>query len=193
MPQNNEYDKTLLPESIQISWVRESDIPEKWLAATPESIKKIGEKRIREYAASRHALALTTGFHDFKALEIENHQYLKHHPEFAVSLSHTRGISAAIASTQLKSIGIDLEHADRKFKSEVSKFFLTDQDDEMDLLILWSAKEAAFKAIAPLGLKETLVLKDLVLKGDSVLFQEKAVARWNSQVHDGLITSVAWV
>tara|TARA_R110000868_G_scaffold163335_1_gene395479 strand:- start:4231 stop:4812 length:582 start_codon:yes stop_codon:yes gene_type:complete len=193
MPQNLEYDKTLLPKCIQIAWVMESEVPENWVDSVPDAIKAIGEKRVREYAASRHALALACELDSFEKLEIENHQYLKHHPEYAVSLSHTRGISAAIASKELKSIGIDLEHANRKFKPEVSKFFLTDQDDKMDLLVLWSAKEAAFKAIAPLGLKETLVLKDLVLKGDSVLFQGKVVSKWNSQTHDGLITSVAWV
>lgn len=197
MAKMNEYDKSLLPKGLQIHWSFESDIVASWLESVPQSIKSLGEKRIREYAASRHSLAQVSGIHEISELEIENHHHLKHHPDLIVSLSHTRGISAAICSKQHHSVGIDIEHMDRKFKSETAKFFKTSKDDDMNLLQLWSVKEAAFKAVDPMGFrlenKTILVLKDLVVKKQKIELAGKPIASWLCQKHDGLITSVAWL
>lgn len=196
MPKMNEYDKSHLPKDLKLEWVYESEVEQTWLLAIPESIARKGEKRVREFAASRKALGLACELDTYEQLEISDNLHLTHHPHLKVSLSHTRGLSAALAATQQRSVGIDIEHAKREFNTEVAKFFVRSDDLELPLLKLWSIKEAAFKAIAPLGLhtdqKEVLVLKDLRVKDSVITLFDKDVATWNCQEHDQIITSVCW-
>lgn len=197
MPQLNDFDKTLLPIELEIAWVYERDLAQDWLLQAPEAIKKISPKRLREYAASRQALAEVCHLQSYEELEILNHLHLLRDPEIKVSLSHTRGLACAAASRAVTSLGIDLEFKDREFNSQVAKFFLLQDDIELPLLQLWGIKEAAFKAIAPLnlhqGIKEVLVLKDLTVTAHSIVLAGKEVARWHLQQHGELQTAIAWV
>ena len=197
MPQITEYDKSQLPKNLEIAWSYESELPETWVEMVPEHIKSITPKRVREYAASRKALATLLQTEKYEDLEIENNLHLADSPKTKVSLSHTRGISAAVISSTHTSVGIDVEFADRAFKDEVTKFFKLEQDVAMPTLELWSIKEAAFKAFEPLkkykAIKETLVLKDLIVTDKHIIFNQEVVASWNCQKHDGLITAVAWI
>lgn len=197
MPQIIEYDKSQLPKSLEINWSFESELSNFWLELVPESIKSISAKRVREFAASRKALAQLCQCDNFEEIEIINNSHLKSRPNTKVSLSHTRGISAAVISTEHQAVGIDVEFAQREFKDAVSKFFKLEQDLAIPTLELWSIKEAAFKAFEPLktykAIKETLVLKDLVVTNQHIVFNQEIVAQWNCQKHDGLITAVAWI
>ncbi len=197
MPQMNEFDKTQLPKDLAIAWFYEENLDSEWIFSVPDKIKSISDKRIREYAASRKALSLACTIEQIDQLEIVSHHHLKTHPHIKVSLSHTRGLSAAVASTQLSSVGVDVEFIDREFNLKTSKYFLREDDLEMPLLELWTVKEAAFKAIDPMGLKATdkdiLVLKDLVVKDQSIELEGKVIARWLLQKHDGLMTAIAWI
>src|SRR5690606_6721348 len=138
------------------------------------------------------------GFHDFGQLEIQDHLYLKAHPEFKVSLSHTRGLSAAVLGENCASVGIDIERIDRRFNPATQKYYLTTEDRrDLTALELWCIKEAAFKAFAPLKtyqtIKDVLVLKDLNVIAENIIFNGKEVASWNCQKHDDLITAIAWI
>ncbi len=196
MPQKIEFDKSLLPKDMQIAWFKEADLEQTWLDQVPEAIAQISEKRVREYCASRKALSLACSLEGMDQLEITNHHHLKNYPNIRVSLSHTRGLSAAVASKQLSSVGVDVEYIDRAFNHKASKFFLRDDDLEMPLLELWTIKEAAFKAIDPMGLKATdkdiLVLKDLVVKDELIELEGKVIAKWLLQKHNGVMTAIAW-
>lgn len=197
MPQMNEFDKTQLPKDLAIAWFFEENLETEWLSSVPAKITAISEKRIREYAASRKALSLACSIYEIDQLEIEAHHHLKNHPHIKVSLSHTRGLSAAVASKELVSVGVDVEFIDREFNHKTSKFFLRDDDLEMPLLELWTIKEAAFKAIDPMGLKasdkDILVLKDLRVKDQSIELEGKEASKWLLQKHDGVMTAVSWI
>ncbi len=197
MPQTLEFDKTQLPIELKIAWVFERDLDPTWLADVPVAIKNIGEKRQREYAASRKALSLISGLTAHEQLEIVAHQFLRFRPTLQVSLSHTRGLSVAVASEQVRAIGVDVEHADRRFNEKSEKFFKRAEDHPMPLLQLWSIKEAAFKALDPLGMrapdKDILVLKDLVVGANTISLNQQVVAAWNVQVHSGLQTAIVWI
>lgn len=197
MPQIKEYDKSQLPKNIEIAWSYEDELPETWIELVPERVKAITPKRVREFAASRNALAKLCKRDNFDDLEIEGNSHLRHDPKTKVSLSHTRGISAAAISSSHTAIGVDVEFADRIFKEAVAKFFKHSEDYAISTLELWCIKEAAFKAFEPLkhyqSIKDTLVLKDLTVTEKEVIFNQKAIASWNCQKHDGLITAVVWI
>ena len=149
----------------------------------PESITSIHRTKSRalEFYASRLALqkclkefSVDTSFEDINSFIIINHHYLKLAPSVLVSISHTKGrFAAASASStkQNKSIGIDIELENRAFDPNTSKLFINQFDHTLahssnkNLLLLWTAKEAAFKALSPIAdqyqSKTPLVLTDI--------------------------------
>lgn len=197
MPYMNEFDKSHLPIDCNLAWVYEKDLTHEWLEQVPLSVKSIGEKRQREFAASRKALSEVCEHRPIAELSIVDHSHLLADPKLKVSLSHTRGMSAAISSREVKAIGIDIEDPNRSFNPAVSKFFLRDDDLDISTLQLWCIKEAAFKALCPLKIhqdvKEVMVLKDLSVGADGIYFADHKVADWNFQSHDKIMTAVVWV
>ena len=197
MPYMNEFDKSHLPKDCNLAWVYEKDLTPEWLELVPLNIKSIGEKRHREFAASRKALSEVCDHRPIEQLNIVDHSHLLVDPKLKVSLSPTRGMSAAISSREVKAIGIDIEDPNRSFNPAVSKFFLRDDDLEMSMLQLWCIKEAAFKALCPLKIhkpvKDVMVLKDLNVRADGIYFTDRKVADWNFQSHDNVMTAVVWV
>ena len=105
---------------------------------------------------------------DFKKdLELINYQTLPLYPDYLTSLSHTRGAGAALLAKKkdYHSLGIDIEWSDRIMKPESQKFFRHKLDMTTEnLLELWTMKEAAFKALSPLGHPEVLVLSKIVIQ-----------------------------
>jgi phosphopantetheinyl transferase (holo-ACP synthase) len=101
-------------------------------------------------------------------LEIKDHHYLTHSPELLVSLAHTRGLAAACVAPKDKTclgVGIDCEHIDRPFRSELLNKFSTENDKYESELRLWCGKEAAFKASSYFWQQEkTFVLKDIIVR-----------------------------
>lgn len=107
-------------------------------------------------------------------LEISNHYNLKDHPSIAVSLSHTQNIGAALLASidKFPSVGVDIELRDRLITPGAQKYFLNETDSVgKDFLMIWTQKEAAFKALSPVigqfDFKEVLLLKHIWLRGDS--------------------------
>lgn len=85
-------------------------------------------------------------------VQIVNHHHLKYFPQQNISLSHTSdGACALLAGQQhYLSVGIDMEKKSRPIKTGAERFFLRPDDQYQDLLHLWCAKEAAYKALCPL-------------------------------------------
>ena len=201
MPEITKYDKSQLPPSIEVAWFFESDLDSIALAKVPANIKNIGKKRAREYCASRMALQQlcpqSPPDNSFAELEIIEHSHLKKNSKLKISLSHTRGLAAAAATTQYRTIGVDIELNQRIVKSEVTKFFQQKQDIALSKLELWCIKEAAFKAFEPLQTykthKETLVLNDFIVTEKTIIFYGRPIAYWNCQNHDGILTALVWI
>ena len=109
-------------------------------------------------------------------LELINYQNLILFPQYLTSISHTRGAGAAVLADKndYLSLGIDIEWSTRQLKPESQKFF-RNQDDKSteDLLKLWTMKEAAFKALSPLGYPGVLVLSKIIIQNDEFWTSEK--------------------
>ncbi len=145
----------------------------------PEEIYKRPLLGQQAYVASRLALKMsleTLGISDLSwdDLEIEDHHFLKKHPEILVSLSHTQTFGAAYValSSCFRSVGVDLELCERKMKESTLKFFVNTDDEYSDTLKLWTQKEAAFKAISPLCKKADLTLKMIAIKGEEFFLKK---------------------
>jgi phosphopantetheinyl transferase (holo-ACP synthase) len=104
-------------------------------------------------------------------LKLTNFRELHNYPLFFTSLSHTKELGAAVLvkKSEAMGIGIDIEWADREIKPGAEKFFVNEKDkNDLSLIELWTAKEAAFKALSPIGTYPgTLVLSKIIVDGTS--------------------------
>lgn len=124
---------------------------------------------------------------DLKAdLELVNYQNLKNFPDFVLSLSHTRGAGAAVLAkkTEVRSLGIDIEWSDRNLKNEAGRFYNNPEDSLYEnKLELWTMKEAAFKALSPLGFPGVLVLTKIIIQDGEFFTKERPEIRGRVTTH----------
>ena len=159
---NKEYMSEIMQldnKKVLIEFSTHLEIPDSFLSGSKK------HSRAARYALSK--LTKNTGPED---LDIHNHQYLKSDKFTLVSLSHTKDLACAATATrdEIQSIGIDIELTHRAVKPGIEKFYRNSSDQIRDNLLLWSLKEAAFKAISPLYKGEkVLVLKDIVIRDES--------------------------
>lgn len=126
------------------------------------------------------ALLIKEGYEvkDLKSdLLLLNYRELPKYSPFFTSLSHTKEIGAAILvlKSEVAGIGIDIEWADRELKPGTEKFYVNKQDQhQLSPIELWTAKEAAFKALSPLGtFPGTLVLSKIIIKETQFFTEEE--------------------
>ncbi|RPJ78798.1 MAG: 4-phosphopantetheinyl transferase family protein [Alphaproteobacteria bacterium] len=113
-------------------------------------------------------------------LQLVNFQNLPKFPEYLISISHTKGAGASLLALKKDylSLGIDIEWSDRHFKPEAQKFLRhIDDSTTENLLELWTMKEAAFKALSPLGFPGTLVLSKIIIQNGEFWTNEKKELR----------------
>jgi phosphopantetheinyl transferase (holo-ACP synthase) len=155
-----------------LAWEDQVKLPNDFIENSPSKIKACNTFLSR-YALVQllqeelNQIITFEEYKDLKKLEIENHLNLVHYPNYLVSISHTKNVATAIIANvkDYKSIGIDLEFSSRVINSKITKFYRHDNDIEDDDLLLWSKKEAAFKALFPLWMHDkTFVLKDIWVK-----------------------------
>lgn len=147
--------------------------------------------RARDFYNSRKALqaALKELSLDFSSLtmdqlEIKDHLHLALNPHIKASLSHTGNTAAALVTdlSQIQSVGIDIERCGRQIKEGVAGYIRHADDGPRELLALWVAKEACFKAASPIyqSQKTTpLVLKDFWVDGElfGLFHREQVIGR----------------
>ena len=136
------------------------------------------ESLAREFTASRSALKkclFSLGQvnseslilpDDIKLLEVTNHCFLKNFSNLLVSIAHTKqaGVAVIISKESHLSVGIDIEHNNRKVTPEIINKFQNRWDQPCNnILDLWVKKEAVFKAIDPIKSRYRLENKSLVL------------------------------
>jgi phosphopantetheinyl transferase (holo-ACP synthase) len=110
-------------------------------------------------------------------LALTNFRELAAYPQFLTSLSHTKNLGAAVLvnKSEVMGIGIDIEWQDRLIKPGAEKFFVNIQDKHaLSPIELWTAKEAAFKALSPLGtFPGVLVLSKIIIQDNNFFTQEE--------------------
>lgn len=105
---------------------------------------------------------------DLKAdLVLIDFQNLPKYPGYLTSVSHTKGAGASVLAPKKDhlALGVDIEWRERILKEGTQKFFRHPEDSyyENDLE-LWTMKEAAFKALSPLGFPGVLVLSKIIIQ-----------------------------
>lgn len=135
---------------------------------------------------------------DLKAdLELVNYQNLKNYPDFVLSLSHTKGAGAAVLGkkAEVQSLGIDIEWSDRNLKDEAGRFYKNPEDSVYEnKLELWTMKEAAFKALSPLGYPGVLVLSKIVIQDGEFFTKERPEIKGRVTTHlKNLDSKKLWV
>lgn len=154
------------------------------LANYPNVIKKskaalfnfyLARKALMQIGHSEANLPLS-----FKSTIVVNHHYLANHPKFNCSISHTDGCGAAIISdfTNHRSVGIDIERANREIPANSQKYFRTEADSSnWSDLELWILKEACFKCVQPLWkrlkLKQNIVLNNISVEHEHFYLYNK--------------------
>lgn len=119
-------------------------------------------------------------------LELINYQNLKNFPDYVLSLSHTKGAGAAVLAkkSEVRSLGIDIEWSDRNLKDEAARFYKNAQDSVYENKIeLWTMKEAAFKALSPLGYPGVLVLSKIIIQNGVFFTNERPEIKGSVQTH----------
>ena len=180
-------------------------------AKFPFSLPKFDSAfRETQWTSSRYALLKACQqiqpdihFQSFNDFQIEKHLYLKLDSNLLVSLSHNKEYGAAIvgfdSNSPFISLGIDVEFIKRPVKEGIEKFFFHELDQppqnlffKNSKLAIWSAKEAAFKALSPFWKEEkVLVLKDLWIQGNQFGFKDESLGKifWQSHNDDILIAT----
>ena len=109
-------------------------------------------------------------------LVLENYQHLTHYPDYLTSISHTKHAGAAVLALRnnFYSLGIDIEWSDRNLKVEAERFYRHSEDIyDVSELVLWTMKEAAFKALSPLGFPGVLVLSKIIIQNQKFWTNER--------------------
>ena len=106
-------------------------------------------------------------------------------PEYVFSISHTPGFAGAIVLKGEHSPGLDIEKRDREVSEKIRERFSHPEDGKFHPLLLWSAKEAAYKTL-PKEIQEKVWLQGIRVQ-DSSFSGEGFVGSWKEIAHPELV------
>ncbi|AZQ62172.1 4'-phosphopantetheinyl transferase superfamily protein [Flammeovirga pectinis] len=132
---------------------------------TKDSFKHISNEKVRKQSiAGRVALK-----HLIDKLDIEYHGIKKEengkpfliNQPYPISISHSKNIAAAIINLELNDVGIDIEGIQPKVlkllprfaNAEELAFALSKKEDPTNSTIIWTLKEAVYKAFGKLNIE----------------------------------------
>lgn len=195
----------LLPSEVCVAELEDRGQAVALPAPEQALVASAGEKRVRDFALGRACARRALGELGIEAGPILQHASgAPHWPDGAVgSITHTAGYAAAaVARTaRFAGIGIDAERITALKDGVVRRLFLPAERAwldglatgrrEMAAILLFSAKEAYFKACAPAGFRFQDVHADVCDDGFRVMAGNVQVAgRWAS-ANDLVVTAIA--
>jgi 4'-phosphopantetheinyl transferase EntD len=139
------------------------DLEKLWMEKAEKQMARFHPNRLKEWVNGR--VALTLAFRKMNldispADEMIGYQKLKAHEDFTFSLSHTPGWAGALLISGDFQPGLDLENKDREIDENVLERFSHPGDEKLSPIILWSAKEAAYKTL-PKEIQEKIWLQSI--------------------------------
>jgi phosphopantetheinyl transferase (holo-ACP synthase) len=130
-------------------------------------------------------------------LLLEKFSAVKGQSSLTISLSHAKDWGAAVvASTkEVISVGIDIEPKDRVVKPIILERISHPEDSPLPPLMLWSLKEASFKALINTGKFEKPVeFSGLKITQGQWLHEASQIhGEWKVDEEQGLIIALAWI
>lgn len=174
----------------------------KHFLALPNELAHAMPTRKTEWLVSR--MALQTAFaqageqvaiHELREASTKS---LGRLPELTFSISHTDEVAlvwlAKSPAPRSLSIGVDIERANREISHALKRRLRNSGDiQNLSAIALWSAKEAAFKALSSPSQRH-LVLSEIVISQNrfTLLSDTTVNGFWRQQTREGFIESYAW-
>ena len=175
-----------------------SDAPldDAWTAVLPRSIATASESRISEWIGGRIAVqrafakaAVRVGADAFKNGSFRK---IESNPNWSFSISHTSEWAFAWVTNDKVSIGVDIEDSDREIKPAVAARFAHGNDLALAPILLWSAKEAAFKSVPVESQIDLVVSKIAIGDGTFTISDRDINGFWRQEIAGDLVRSFAW-
>jgi len=130
-------------------------------------------------------------------LELESFSQLKAFKQYNFSLSHNKEWGAALlaATSDYLSVGIDIEEQTRELKKSILKRISHPKDLNLSPIIIWSIKEAAFKALMnSQKFVKPVDFNSIQIMPDGFVHQSSGIkGKWEQIPHHSLVIIQAWI
>jgi phosphopantetheinyl transferase (holo-ACP synthase) len=130
-------------------------------------------------------------------LELESFSQLKDFKQYHFSLSHNKEWGAALLATNSDylSVGIDIEEQTRELKNSVLERISHPRDLKFSPIIIWSIKEAAFKALMnSQKFEKPIEFNSIEIMSDEFIHQGTGIkGKWKQIPHHSLVIIQAWI
>jgi len=151
-------------------------------------MKDLHLNRRREWVNGRVALTEAFRKHGISITpedEFEGYHKITRLPEYVFSISHTPGFAGAIVLKGNHHPGLDIEKREREVSDEILQRFSHPQDEKFHPLLLWAAKEAAYKTL-PKEIQEKVWLQGIRVR-DGSFSGESFIGSWKEIAHPDLV------
>ncbi|MES2526110.1 MAG: hypothetical protein V4598_03460 [Bdellovibrionota bacterium] len=152
-----------MKELIIIRAGENPDLEKMWMEKAQKAMARFHPNRLAEWVNGRVALTIAfkqVGIDISPQDEFSGYQTIKGHEEYSFSISHTAGWAGALLIKGNKWPGLDLEPKVREVDENVLERFSHPEDHNLEALLLWSAKEAAYKTL-PREIQEKIWLQSI--------------------------------
>lgn len=180
----------------ELSIIKTGDHPELekiWMEKAQKAMARFHPNRLSEWVNGR--IALTVAFEKVGIIitpgnEFVGYQKIRGHEDFTFSISHTPGWAGALVTDRDQFPGLDLEAKDRQIDEQVLERFSHPEDHNLEALLLWSVKEAAYKSL-PKETQEKIWLQSIQVGAGSFM-GEGFGGTWEKIYHPELVVVEAF-
>ncbi len=177
-----------MKELIIIRAGENPELEKMWMEKAQKAMARFHPNRLAEWVNGRVALTIAfrqAGIPITPQDEFIGYQSIKGYEEYSFSISHTPGWAGALLIKSRHQPGLDLESKDREVSESVVERFSHPGDHNLDALLLWSAKEAAYKTL-PKEIQEKIWLQSIQI-GAGTFSVEGFSGTWEKVKHEELV------
>lgn len=170
-----------------------------WRLVLPSELRAAHPDRVLGWLTSRVALARAFALVgvrlDPAAASFFGHQQIVGLNQWRFSISHTLGAALVWLgpAEACLGLGVDLELGDWLIEDRVMQRIYYPSDPILTAVELWSAKEAAFKAVPQAEQGELTVSKISLTEKTFSVQGSRLEGQWKQRTSNGYVSSFAWV
>ncbi len=177
-----------MKELIIVKSGENPEIEKIWMEKAQAKMARFHPNRLREWVNGRVALTIA-----FKNMMIDigptdeflGYHQIKGHEDFHFSISHTGNWAGALLVKGKENPGLDIEGKTRVVDEKVLERFSHPGDHNIEALLLWSVKEAAYKTL-PKVIQEKIWLQSIQV-GAGTFSGEGFHGSWKKCEHPDLM------